>query len=151
MAKEIVENTPGEAALVTQFAPVSIPMDRLAKIYLKIRGVMHEKTKAYEADLAELTEQRNIVANSMKDQMQAAGVKSVRTDYGTAMLSKKTRYWTGDWDAFKTFVKENDALDLFEKRIAQTNMSKFLEENPGTVPPGLNADSEYVVSVRKPQ
>ena len=128
-----------------------MPMDKLAKIYIKIRTAKQEKTKVYEAELEELVEQLKVISNAMKDQMQAAGVKSVRTDYGTAVLSQKTRYWTGDWDAFKTFVKENDALDLFEKRIAQTNMSKFLEENPGTVPPGLNADSEYVVSVRKPQ
>jgi len=29
-------------------------------------------------------------------------------------------------------------------------MSKFLEENPTLVPPGLQADTEYDVSVRKP-
>jgi hypothetical protein len=45
---------------------------------------------------------------------------------------------------------ENDAIDLLEKRIAQTNMKTFLEENPGLVPPGLNSNTEYAVSVRKP-
>jgi hypothetical protein len=45
---------------------------------------------------------------------------------------------------------EHDALDLFEKRIAQLNMKQFLEENPGVVPPGLNSNSEYDISVRKP-
>jgi hypothetical protein len=29
-------------------------------------------------------------------------------------------------------------------------MNKFLEENPTLVPPGLQADTEYDVSVRKP-
>jgi hypothetical protein len=37
-----------------------------------------------------------------------------------------------------------------EKRIAQTNMAQFLEENPGVVPPGLNSMTEYAISVRKP-
>jgi hypothetical protein len=29
-------------------------------------------------------------------------------------------------------------------------MASFLEENPGSVPPGLNSVQEYGVSVRKP-
>jgi hypothetical protein len=45
---------------------------------------------------------------------------------------------------------EHEAIDLLEKRIAQTNMAQFLEENPGVVPPGLNSSSEYDISVRKP-
>jgi hypothetical protein len=47
-------------------------------------------------------------------------------------------------------MKENDALDLLEKRIAQTNMATFLQDNPTLVPPGLNSNSEYEISVRKP-
>jgi len=39
---------------------------------------------------------------------------------------------------------------LLEKRIAQGNMAKFLEENPGLLPPGLNSNTEYGISVRKP-
>ena len=65
-------------------------------------------------------------------------------------MSVKTRYSTSDWDSFKKFVVEHDALDLYEKRIAQTNMKQFLEENPGAVPPGLNSSAEYDISVRKP-
>jgi hypothetical protein len=45
---------------------------------------------------------------------------------------------------------QHDALDLLEKRIAQTNMATFLEENPGVYPPGLNTTTEYQISVRKP-
>jgi len=37
-----------------------------------------------------------------------------------------------------------------EKRVAQTNMAQFLEENPGLVPPGLNSMSEYGITVKKP-
>ena len=62
----------------------------------------------------------------------------------------KTRYSTQDWDSFKAFLVEHDVLDLLEKRIAQGNMAKFLEDNPGLVPPGLNSTTEYDISVRKP-
>ena len=127
-----------------------IPLDKLAKIYRKIRTKIQELTTAYETEVEALKAQQQEVSNAMKDHMMAAGLKSVRTDEGTIMLGQKTRYTTSDWDSFKQFVLEHEVLDLFEKRIAQSNMAQFLEENPGLVPPGLNSDSEYTITVRKP-
>ena len=127
-----------------------IPLDRLAKVYRKMRDKISELTKEYDTQVELLKAEQAEIADAMKEQMKALGVTSVRTDQGTVVLSVKTRYSTADWDSFKKFVVEHDALDLFEKRIAQTNMKQFLEENPGTVPPGLNSNSEYDVSVRKP-
>jgi len=127
-----------------------IPLDKLAKVYRKMRDQISELTKEYDTQVEILKAQQEEIKNAMKEQMQALGVTSVRTDQGTVVLSVKTRYSTADWDSFKKFVMEHDALDLFEKRIAQLNMKQFLEENPGIVPPGLNSNSEYDVSVRKP-
>jgi hypothetical protein len=127
-----------------------IPLDRLAKVYRKMRDKISELTKEYDTQVELLKAEQAEIADAMKEQMKALGVTSVRTDQGTVVLSVKTRYSTADWDSFKKFVVEHDALDLFEKRIAQTNMKQFLEENPGTVPPGLNSNSEYDISVRKP-
>jgi len=128
----------------------TIPLDKLAKVYRKMRDQISELTKEYDTQVELLKAQQDEIKNAMKEQMQALGVTSVRTDQGTVVLSVKTRYSTADWDSFKKFVLEHDALDLFEKRIAQTNMKQFLDENPGVVPPGLNSNSEYDVSVRKP-
>ena len=127
-----------------------IPMDRLAKIYLKIRAAKQVLTQEYEGELSNLEAQEAELKNAMKAQMLALGSKSIRTDAGTVMLGQKTRYHTQDWGSFKEFVIQHDALDLLEKRIAQGNMAKFLEDNPGLVPPGLNSDTEYQISVRKP-
>jgi hypothetical protein len=128
----------------------TVPIDRLAKIYRKVRSQIATLTQEYDTKVEELKAVQDEVANAMKDQMKAMGVTSVRTPEGTVVLSVNTRYSTQDWDSFKKFVVEQDAVDLLEKRIAQGNMRQFLEENPGTVPPGLNSSSEYSVSVRKP-
>jgi len=128
----------------------TVPIDRLAKIYRKVRSQVATLTQEYDTKIEELKAVQDEVANAMKDQMKAMGVTSVRTPEGTVVLSVNTRYSTQDWDSFKKFVVEQDAVDLLEKRIAQSNMRQFLEENPGTVPPGLNSNSEYSVSVRKP-
>ena len=127
-----------------------IPMDKLAKAYLKIRSAKSELTQKYEDELAALDAQEDQLEAAMKDQMMAMGTKSMRTDFGTVMLGTKTRYTTQDWASFKDFVIQHDAVDLLERRIAQRNMAQFLEENPDLVPPGLNADTVYQISVRKP-
>lgn len=128
----------------------SVPLDKLVRVYMKMRAAIQEIEKEYDTKLEELKAQQQLVKNSIKDQMLSMGSKSIRTDFGTVVLAQKTRYYTNDWESFKQFVIDNDAVDLLEKRIAQSNMAKFLEENPSLVPPGLNSDSEFDVSVRKP-
>lgn len=123
-----------------------VSIDTLCKIYMKMRA----KVSELDAQIATIKEQQEQVSIAMRDKMKDLGGNSLRTDYGTITMLKKTRYYTQDWDSFKNFVLENQAVDLLERRIAQTNMAQFLEENPGLVPPGLNAETKLDVSVRKP-
>lgn len=123
-----------------------VPVDKLVRIYMKMRAAIQD----LDAQIEAIKEQQQAVKNEIKDRMRDTGVKSLRTDHGTVSLMEKTRYYTNDWDSFKKFMVEQDALDLLEKRIAQGNMKLFLEENPGVVPPGLNSDTEFEISVRKP-
>lgn len=127
-----------------------VPLDKLTRVYIKMRTAIQEVQKEYDDKLAALKEQQDAVKMAIKERMLSLGTTSARTDFGTVILAKKTRYSTNDWASFKEFVINNDALDLLEKRIAQKNMELFLTENPGLVPPGLNSDSEYDISVRKP-
>jgi hypothetical protein len=127
-----------------------VPMDKLAKVYIKIRDRMAELTREYDAAYEALKEQQKVVANTMKDRLHAIGAESAKTTSGTVSLRTSVRYIAQDKDAFKTFVMENDAIDLLELRIAQKNLQAFLAANPGNVPPGLNTLSEVEVSVRRP-
>lgn len=124
----------------------TLPVDRLTKIYMKIRQAIQKQ----EQEVETLKAQQAEIATALKEQMRALGVKSLKTDFGTVMLSLRTKYHTHDWDSFKEFVVKNNAMELVERRISQSNMATFLQDNPGLVPPGLNSDTEYAVSVRKP-
>lgn len=121
-------------------------LDRLVRIYMKMRAAITE----LDAQIEQIKAQQQEVTNEIKDRMRSMGTKSLKTDFGTVSLAEKTRYYTHDWDSFKRFIVENDAVDLLEKRISQLNMRTFLEENPALVPPGLNSDTEFTISVRKP-
>ena len=78
------------------------------------------------------------------------GVNSINTNSGTIIRSVRQRYWTSDWIHFCEIMKENNAFDLVEQRIHQGNIKKFLEENPTIQPRGLNIDSKYSITVRRP-
>ena len=120
-----------------------IPLDKLVAIHAKIKA----KQAKLDKELAELEEQREEIRLAIKDQMKALGLTSVKTSSGTVSLMKSTRYNTQDWDSFKAFVLEHQVVDLLEKRIAQTNMAQFLEENPGVLPPGLNSVTGFDIRV----
>jgi hypothetical protein len=47
------------------------------------------------------------------------------------------------------FVLENKVPEFFEKRLNQSVVKSYLEDNPDKMPPGLNVDSEYTVVVRR--
>lgn len=127
----------------------SIPTDRLVKAYVKIRDARKELSDEFEKQDSDLKESLEIIESQLLEACKAIGADSIRTPYGTLSRTVKKRYWTNDWHSFYAFLKEHEALELLEKRVSQTNMSTFLEENPDLHPPGLNVDSRYSVVVRR--
>jgi len=126
-----------------------VPFDKLVKIYRKIKLEIDELTKTYDTRVETLKAQQDEIKFAIKDQMKALGLSSMRTEFGTVSMMAKTRYATQDWDSFKQFIVEHQVVDLLEKRIAQSNMAAFLQENPGVVPPGLNSFSDFEVRITK--
>ena len=127
-----------------------IPFDKLVKIYRKMKLEIDTLTQEYDTKVELLKAQQDEIKFAIKDQMKALGVSSVKSPFGTVSMMTKTRYNTQDWSSFKEFILEHSAVDLLEKRIAQTNMAQFLEENPGVVPPGLNSVTEFEIRITKP-
>jgi len=75
---------------------------------------------------------------------------SIRTSHGTVMRKLNERFFCQDWENFRKFVVENEALELLEKRIHQGNFKQFMadHENDG-LPPGVSVMREYGITVRK--
>ena len=123
--------------------------DKLIEAYLKIRDIRTEAKQEFESKDEEFAKQLKVLELELLDICKAQGADSIKTKAGTAIRSIKSKYWTGDWDSMYNFIRENDAFLLLEKRLHQTNMRQFLDENPDLKPAGLNIDSEYAVTVRR--
>lgn len=127
-----------------------VPADKLVGIYRKIRDAIHEKEEAHKAELADLRAQQELVSNALLALCNEQNLDSIRTSAGTVTRTTATRYWTSDWESMHKFIQEHEALHLLEQRIHNGNMRQFLEDNPDDLPVGLNADTKYVIRVRKP-
>lgn len=127
----------------------SASADRMTKAYIKIRARRAELKAEYSKHDDELARQLDILKRALLSYCERNKVESVRTDEGLFFRSQRTKYWTSDWDAMHKFVVEHAVPQLFDKRLNQTNMRQFLEENPELKPEGLKIDNEYVISVRK--
>jgi len=121
----------------------------LVKVYIKIRDAKEIKRKQMEAEIAELEAQLDAVEQELLEICKATGQDGGKTTFGSFTRSVKTRYWTSDWDSMYKFIREHDAPDLLERRIAQGNFSQFIKENPDVMPAGVNIESKYSITVRR--
>ena len=127
----------------------NVPADKLTKAYIKIRSERAALSAVFKEKDGELVRQQEILKRALLDYCDSYNVESVRTAEGLFFRSSKTKYWTGDWESMYGFIKEHDMPEFLDRRLNQTNVKQFLEENPDVMPKGLNIDTEYVISVRK--
>ena len=129
--------------------PPAVPPEKLVKVYLKMRAKHDEARVAYETEEKKLKEQMDKVKSALLEFCKSQNVDSARTTEGLFYRTVKVNYWTNNWEAMHKFIVDNNAPQLLHERIHQTNLKEFLEANPDLLPPGLNVDSEYTITVRR--
>lgn len=129
--------------------PPAVPVDKLVKVYLKMNAKLSELKSAFEAEEKTLKDQMAKVKAALLVYCKEQNLDSVKTAEGLFYRTVRTSYWTNDWESMGKFIVENNAPELLEKRLHQGNMKQFLEEHPDLLPPGLNVDSEYSITVRR--
>lgn len=126
-----------------------VPTEKLVKAYIKMRDARAVLSAEYEAKDKEIKDQMEMIEHTLLDVCKRAGADSIKTGAGTIIRGVKTSYWTSDWESMHNFIKENQALDLLERRIAQRAMGEFLKANPDKMPKGMNVETKYSVTVRR--
>lgn len=126
-----------------------VPLEKLVRVYIKMRGAKDKITKEYESQLEKIEADMQTIKQALLGYCKEHNVESVRTKEGVFYRNIKKRYWTNDWEAMGKFVVENNAPELLEKRLHQGNTQAFLEQHPDLLPPGLNVDSEFTITIRR--
>ena len=124
--------------------------EEVVKAYLAVRTERERILREYEAQDAKLKEDLKKIEAVLLDVCNTINADSIKTSLGTVMRKLNERYFCSDWDNFRKFVLENEAVELFEKRIHQGNFKQFMETHEGDgLPPGVNVMREYGITVRK--
>ena len=123
-------------------------LDLIVERYVQMRDRKAEMKAAYEASVADLNTGMAKLENAIMATLNEQGVESVRTASGTAFKSVSNSATIADWDAFLTFCRENDRMDMVEKRCSKVAVEQFRAANDD-LPPGVNWKSAVTVNVRR--
>lgn len=119
------------------------------RTYMKLR----DQKAAIEAEIkervADLKGKMEKLEAYLKTQMDAQGLTSFKSDYGTAFLTTTDYANVADWDAVIGFIRDNEAYDMLEKRVSKIAVRGYIEANKA-VPPGITYGTKLEVSIRKP-
>lgn len=134
----------------TKVATTEDTTEDLVREYVVLRGEIQAAEEAHKEAMAKLRESLDNLAAQLLDRCNEQSADSIKTAAGTVSRRVWSRYWTSDWESMYAFIREHDMFSLLEQRIHNANMKRFLEDNPDLMPMGLQADSKYVVQVRRP-
>jgi hypothetical protein len=128
---------------------MDIPIEQIVSTYIKLRDKRDMMYQEFKEKTAQIEEDMQTLKHKLVEISKETGATSFSSPSGIAYRTVKNRYWTNDWGSFYQFMQEHGAMGLLEKRIHQTSMKEFLDENPEVHPPGLHVDSEYEITVRR--
>lgn len=118
------------------------------RTYIKLR----DQKDAIEAEtkerVADLKAKMKKLEAYLKTQMDAQGLTSFKSDYGTAFLTTTDYANVADWDAVIRFIRDNEAYDMLEKRVSKIAVRGYIEANKA-VPPGITYGTKLEVNVRE--
>ncbi len=127
-----------------------INLDETVEAYLAIRGERDRIRQEYEEQDAALKADMAHLEAALLEICNTINANSINTKRGTVIRALKERFICSDWDNFKTFIRENDAVDCLERRIHQGNFKTYMEEHEGEgLPPGVNVMREFAITIRK--
>lgn len=128
---------------------MSIKVDDVIATYMKLRSQKDSIEAETKEKVAGVKAKMEKLEAWIKEQADLQGVTSFKTKHGTAFLTTTDFATVADWDAMLTFVRENDAYDMLEKRVSKTAVRGYIEQTK-TVPPGVNYGTRLDVNIRKP-
>ena len=127
---------------------MSFTVEQVVETYLKLRRKKEAVENETKAKVAAIKDSMTKLESWLMQKADEDGVTSFKTTAGTAFVTTTDFANVADWDAVLTFIKENDAFDMLEKRVSKTAVRAHMDET-GDVPPGITYGSKIGINVRK--
>lgn len=119
------------------------------KRYMELRAKKEQIEAETKERLGKIKEKQAKLEAWLKMKADEDGVTSFKTEYGTAFMTTNDYANVADWDAVLSFVKENDAYDMLQKRVSKDAVRSYIESH-NRVPPGVSYGHKIDVNIRRP-
>lgn len=124
-------------------------VDDVVALYVRLRNEKGAIRAQADEAVGKIDAKLDKLEAWIKNKADEQGVTSFKTNHGTAFLTTVDYASVENWDAMLKFVKDNDAFDMFEKRVSKTAVRGYIDAHK-QVPSGVTYGTRIEVSVRKP-
>lgn len=124
-------------------------IDDIVALYVRLRNEKSAIRAKLDEEVGKIDAKLDKLEAWIKNKADEQGVTSFKTNHGTAFLTTVDYASVEDWDAVLKFVKDNDAFDIFEKRVSKTAVRGYIDSTK-SVPSGVLYGTRLEVNVRKP-
>lgn len=129
---------------------MALTVDGVVEKYIALRDKRAALKKDYTAADEPYKVAMEKCENWLLGQLQACGGDSITVKgVGTVFKSRDMKVAGKDWTAFNAWARENNQLELFERRIARNNLAQYMKDHEDEIPPGLDVIFEQSVTVRR--
>jgi len=129
---------------------MSVNTEQMVDAYLAIRAEREKLLREYEAQDARLKEDMAKIEAALLTVCNDINADSIKTTHGTVIRKLNERFYCNDWDNFRKYVLEREAIELLERRIHQSNFKQHMSESEADgLPPGVSVMREFGITVRK--
>ena len=128
---------------------MTVTVDAVIKKYMKLREKKALVEATIKEELDKIKADMTKLEAFLKAKLDADGLTSFKTEYGTAFLTTTDFANVDDWDAVLRFIREEEAYDMLEKRVSKTAVRGYIEANK-EVPPGIKYGTKLDINIRKP-
>lgn len=116
--------------------------------YVKLRNLKKKMQDRHKEELKPINENMEKLEAFMLAELTKQNLSNVKTAEGVVVYkTSRTNVKAADWDAFLTWVQENEAWEFLTRRPAESMVKEFLEEHQA-LPPGVTSSTEQKVGVR---
>lgn len=132
--------------MTTAKAPTKIDT-RIAQ-FVALRDKIKEMDKAHKEKMGPARETLDTLSGLLLDHLKSIGGDSVSTPHGTVYRTVKNSATLADGEAFWSYVVDNEAWDMVDKKANVVAVADYIEEH-NAPPPGVNYTSMFTVGVRR--
>ena len=117
--------------------------------YVALRDRIKQIDEAHDAERKKYSTLMDEVGGLIQVFLDANKLENIKTDHGTAYVTKRYTASLADPDAFMKFVIDNKEFTLLDRRANATAVREYTEDHKA-LPPGVNLSTMQTLGVRRP-